>query len=169
MIISIPILIIFILVGCAPITQDMPDKQNYNDIKMTYDSIGTSSPDSLYERCDREFGDFLNRYPESSYRDNALYYRGLLNRDWCDSRVKEVSSEDLLEMSIRYSQMIQSNEGMYNEALYLIAESYDELYKLGQVDLEIAVSAYENVQTSFPNSSKSKKITERLEELANEE
>ncbi len=167
--ILIPVLVAFILVSCSPIIQDMPDKQNYNDAKLTYDSIEKTSPDSLYERCNNDFGNFLDRYPESSYRDNALYYRGRLNQKWSDSNVKEVSSEDVLENGIRYFQMIQNNESFYNEALYRIANSYDELYQLDLVDIELVISSYKNVLDTFPNGSNRMDVIKRLEELENEE
>ncbi len=156
-----------LLVGCSPIVKDMPDKQRYSDVKEQYDSLGSMSHDSLYEQCNSRFGELIDEFPASSYRDNAHYYRGRLLRNWARATNSYRSSDELLFIGIGYFNMIQSNEPFYNEALYWIAKSFNDLYELDEVEIEEVISAYEKAKSVSPQGSKSFEITIRLEELYN--
>jgi len=158
-------LVTFILLGCAPIVYEMPDKQHYNDAKLRYDSLSKTSPDSLYEQCDDMFGELIDEFPASSYRDNAHYYRGRLYQKWTDVAESSYSTDELLITGIPHFKKIQSNEPFYNEALYRIAQSFDDLYELDNVDIEVVIAAYEKALSVSPNGSESDKISNRLEEL----
>lgn len=162
LVLLIPLLILF---SCSPIVHEMEDKQTYDDIIEEYKTESEFKSDEQYAELDKKFEAFVNDYPWSSYIDNVYYYWGRLHQERAEKQ-----KGDLRISSYRHSmkifEKINNKNGFWDESLYRIAESLDELYQNGDdVEIEEVITAYEYACKVAPKSKNGTKSKERIKEL----
>lgn len=159
------ITVALLLVSCSPIVHEMEDKQAYDKAKAMYDQEKTFSSDSEYEEVEELLAAFLNEYEYSSYWDNAAYYYGRLLQEWAEKKTGDLKL-DKYESSLEQFRAITAKSSLYDESLYRIAESLDEMHQAGgEVSVDEVVEAYEKVYTVSPKSKNGMKAENRIQEL----
>lgn len=163
LIILIPLLMT--LFSCSPMVHEMEDKQAYDDIKAEYDMESQFKSDTQYAELDEKFEAFVNDYPWSSYLDNVYYYWGRLHQERAEKRKGDLKI-DSYRHSMKIFEKINNKNGFWDEALYRIAESLDELHQNGDdVELDEVIAAYEYACEVAPQSKNGAKSKERIKEL----
>ncbi|UCD85252.1 MAG: tetratricopeptide repeat protein [Deltaproteobacteria bacterium] len=108
--------------------------------------------DELYELASAELQGFLERYPESTFKEEALV---LLAKSHYLSGSHSQANEDLLEILTEYPQSIYREE-----VLFYLGESF-----FGLKDINQAINYYDRLLSEFPKSAFKKLILDRKKQI----